>query len=67
MDTRHLQMAGHTFQVRMGKPGGLDLLRDIGLDAQIVLHNARVVMDGRQEELVPEGNAALLVVQQAHL
>lgn len=24
-------------------------------------------MDGRQEELVPEGNAALLVVQQAHL
>ena len=55
-------MAGHTFQVRMGKPGGLDLLRDISLDAQIVLHDARVVMDGRQEELVPEGNATLLVV-----
>ncbi len=24
-------------------------------------------MDGRQEELVPEGDAALLVIQQAHL
>ena len=56
-----------TFQVRLREACALDLLCDIRLDAQVVLHHARVVVDGRQEELVPERKAALLVVQQAHL
>ena len=47
--------------------GALDLLRDVRLDAYIVLDHARCIVDGRQEKLIPEGNAPLLVIQQVHL